>query len=41
VAETKARGLLTHLPPKVPFGSHQWPTLITTGPGPASLADLP
>ncbi|MGV7030164.1 hypothetical protein [Methylobacterium symbioticum] len=41
VAETEARGLPTHLPPKVPFGSHQWPTLITTGPGPASLADLP
>jgi hypothetical protein len=25
----------------VPFGSHQWPTLITPGPGPKSLADLP
>jgi hypothetical protein len=24
----------------VPFGSKQWPTLITPGPGPASLADL-
>lgn len=41
VAETKARGIATNLPPKVPFGSHQWPTLITPGPGPASLADLP
>lgn len=41
VAETKALGMPTHLPPKVPFGSHQWPTLITTGTGPASLADLP
>ncbi|WP_291954356.1 hypothetical protein [Chelatococcus sp.] len=41
VAETKARGITTHLPPKVPFGSNQWPTLITPGPGPASLADLP
>ena len=41
VAETKARGLATHLPPKVPFGSHQWPALVTPGPGPASLADLP
>ena len=40
-AETKARGLATHLPPKVPFGSHQWPTLITPGPGPASLSELP
>ncbi len=29
------------LPPAVPFGSHQWPTLITPGPGPASLDDLP
>jgi hypothetical protein len=29
------------LPPAVPFGSHQWPTSITAGPGPASLADLP
>jgi hypothetical protein len=25
----------------VPFGSHQWPTLITPGPGPKTLADLP
>lgn len=41
VAETKARGMTTHLPPKVPFGSHQWPTLITPGPGAATLADLP
>lgn len=41
VAETKARGLPTHRPPKVPFGSHQGPTLVTTGPGPASRADLP
>jgi hypothetical protein len=24
----------------VPFGSKQWPTLITAGPGPASIADL-
>jgi hypothetical protein len=29
------------LPPVVPFGSHQWPTLITPGSGPGSLADLP
>ena len=41
VAETKSRSMATHLPPKVPFGSHQWPTLITPGTGPASLADLP
>jgi len=25
----------------VPFGSKQWPTLITPGPGPTSLADVP
>ena len=41
VAATKARGITTNLPPKVPFGSHQWPSLITPGPGPTSLADLP
>ncbi len=41
VSETKARGMTPFLPPKVPFGSHQWPTLITPGPGAASLADLP
>jgi hypothetical protein len=29
------------LPPAVSFGSHQWPTLITPGAGPASLDDLP
>jgi hypothetical protein len=29
------------LPPEVPFGSHQWPTLITPGTGPVSLDDLP
>ena len=28
------------LPPAVPFGSKQWPTLITPGPGPGSLDDL-
>jgi hypothetical protein len=41
VAEIAARGMTAQLPPRVPFGSHQWPTLVTTGPGPASLADLP
>jgi hypothetical protein len=29
------------LPPAVPFGSHQWPGLVTPGAGPTSLADLP
>jgi hypothetical protein len=41
VAETGKRGMKTFLPPAVPFGSHQWPTLITPGPGAATLADLP
>jgi hypothetical protein len=39
-AETGKRGMATFLPPVVPFGSKQWPTLITPGPGPASIADL-
>jgi hypothetical protein len=39
--DTKARGMTTNLPPRVPFGSHQWPTLVTPAPGPASLSDLP
>src|SRR6266446_645516 len=29
------------LPPLVPWGSHQWPVLITPGPGPKTHADLP
>jgi len=41
IAEDAARGTEPLLPPIVPFGSHQWPTLITPGPGPASLDDLP
>jgi hypothetical protein len=41
VAETHRLGVTTVLPPKVPFGSHQWPTLVTPGPGPTSLDDLP
>jgi hypothetical protein len=40
-AESEKRGVKPFLPPAVPFGSHQWPTLITPGPGPTSLADLP
>ena len=35
------RNISVNLPPQVPFGSHQWPTLITPGPGAKSLADLP
>ena len=34
-------GIKPFLPPAVAFGSHQWPTLITPGTGPASLDDLP
>jgi hypothetical protein len=41
VAEDKKRGIPVNLPPLVPFGSHQWPTLVTPGPGPRTLADLP
>jgi hypothetical protein len=40
VAETAKRGMTAFLPPVVPFGSKQWPTLVTPGPGPASIADL-
>jgi hypothetical protein len=40
VAESKKRGMTPFLPPLVPFGSKQWPALVTPGPGPASLADL-
>jgi hypothetical protein len=39
-AESGKRGMTVLLPPAVPFGSHQWPTLITPGPGPASIAEL-
>jgi hypothetical protein len=40
IAETGKRGMTPFLPPAVPFGSKQWPTLVTPGPGPASIADL-
>ena len=40
IAETAKRGMKPFLPPAVPFGSKQWPTLVTPGPGPTSLADL-
>ncbi len=40
VAEMKKRGKEPYLPPMVPYGSNQWPTLITPGPGPTSLDDL-
>jgi hypothetical protein len=41
IAESDKRGMKPFLPPVVPFGSHQWPTLVTPGTGPATLADLP
>jgi hypothetical protein len=41
IDEDGKRGIPVNLPPPVPFGSHQWPTLVTPGPGPKSLADLP
>jgi hypothetical protein len=40
VAETAKRNMKPFLPPAVPFGSHQWPTLVTPGPGPTSIATL-
>jgi hypothetical protein len=40
IAEDAKRGTTPVLPPVVPFGSKQWPTLVTPGPGPASIADL-
>lgn len=40
VSEMQRRGRQPFLPPAVPFGSRQWPTLITTGSGPTSLDEL-
>jgi hypothetical protein len=40
IAESGKRDMTPLLPPPVPFGSHQWPTLVTPGPGAASIADL-
>src|SRR6202050_3303510 len=40
VAEDTKREMTPFLPPAVPFGSKQWPTLVTPGTGPASIADL-
>ncbi len=41
IADSAKYEMKPFLPPVVPFGSHQWPTLVTPGPGAASLADLP
>ena len=40
IAEDNKRDMTPFLPPAVPFGSKQWPTLVTPGTGPASMADL-
>lgn len=40
ISEMQKRGKQAFLPPAVPFGSKQWPALITTGPGATSLDDL-
>jgi len=41
VKESAKVSMTPFLPPLVPFGSKQWPTLITPGPGPATLLQLP
>ena len=41
IDEDTKRKITVTLPPQVSFGSHQWPALITPGPGAKSLADLP
>ena len=40
ISEMERRGKKPFLPPAVPFGSKQWPTLITPGPGATSLDDI-
>ncbi len=40
ISEMQRLGKQPFLPPAVPFGSKQWPSLITPGPGPTSLDDL-
>lgn len=41
IDEDAKRKMNVVLPPQAPFGSRQWPTLITPGPGAKSLSDLP
>jgi hypothetical protein len=41
IASDKRLGIAPFLPPLVPFGSHQWPALVTPGAGPATLEQLP
>lgn len=40
IAEAGKRNMQPFLPPIVPFGSRQWPTLVTPGPGPGAIKDL-
>jgi hypothetical protein len=40
IAEAGKRNMQPFLPPVVPFGSRQWPTLVTPGPGPGAIKDL-
>lgn len=40
VSEMQKRGKEAFLPPLVPFGSKQWPALVTPGPGAKTLDDL-
>jgi hypothetical protein len=40
ISEMQRRGKQAFLPPAVPFGSKQWPALITPGPGATSLDDI-
>ncbi len=41
IDEAGRRKMTLTLPPQVPFGSRQWPMLITSGPGAKTLTDLP
>jgi len=40
IAESPKYGMKPFLPPLVPFGSNQWPTLISGGSGAATIDDL-
>jgi len=40
VAEAPKYGVTPFLPPLVPFGSKQWPSLVSGGSGPATIDDL-
>jgi hypothetical protein len=41
ISESAKRGTTAFLPPAVPFGSKQWPALVTPGPGPTAISQLP